>query len=64
VNEFGVPANDEGLDYLRRIAATMTRLFSLEPEEAVGRIAEFWGSSVRDRARIGRRSAPGYRVLG
>jgi hypothetical protein len=48
VNEFGLDADDDSLDYMRQISAEMQALFSLSAADAVGRIGAFWyGQSFR-----------------
>ena len=42
VNEFGLAANDEALEYIREIATVMRSLFGIADTEAGGRVAEFW----------------------
>jgi hypothetical protein len=42
MNEFGVPATDEAIAYIRQIADEMATLFGLDPAEAQGRIRHFW----------------------
>jgi hypothetical protein len=42
MNEFGIPATDEAVEYFREIADSMVRLFSIPPAEAIGRIKKFW----------------------
>jgi hypothetical protein len=44
MNEFNVPATDEAIAYLRRIAAEMVALFGIPASEAIGRIGYFWRS--------------------
>ena len=48
MNEFGLPATDEALAYVREIAAAMRGFSGIATEEAAGRIADFWaGQSFR-----------------
>jgi hypothetical protein len=42
VNEFGIPATDEAVEFFRDIATAMMQLFSIPRSEAVGRIRKFW----------------------
>jgi hypothetical protein len=42
VNEFGLSANDEALDYMRQIAAEMQALFGVSADDAAARIGTFW----------------------
>jgi hypothetical protein len=42
MNEFGLDATDDAVEYLREIAAAMVRLFGIGDAEAAGRIRDFW----------------------
>jgi hypothetical protein len=42
MNEFGLPATDDAVAYIREIADSMTVLFGVDAAEAHGRIRRFW----------------------
>jgi len=42
MNEFGLPATDEAVEYMREIATAMIALFGIDAAEACGRVRKFW----------------------
>ncbi len=61
VNEFGIPATDEAVEFFREISDSLVRLYSVPRSEAVGRITRFWrGQSflTRDATRLIQHQVP------
>lgn len=54
MNEFGLNADDEALDYMRLIAAEMQALFGVSADDAAARMKAFWGRSGSFRSEYGK----------